>query len=784
MRKRNQFLIFFTLTVAMLSSQNSYDVIHDSPASSWREASVMGNGRIGAMVEGGISREVILINEDTLWSGEPTPHMDGTKARKSLSKIRDLLFKGKHNKATKLGMKTLLGKYNQCYQPAGQLIINQPNIKNSATINYKRSLNLNKAVTTTLFEENGVLYTREIFVSHPDNVLIVKLSASKKGALNAEISLESLLENNTSILENNLLIMNGRAPIHATPHYMKFEHKYDESKLKKGMRFSLATQVKSTDGQISTKDNNLLISNATQAVICLTVATSYNGFENSPSQNGKDSQKIALKDLSNLKNYKYNSLLNRHINDYSALFSKVSIELGDSKKSKLPISKRVGKKYVDGADPDLDELFYQFGRYLLISSSREGSQPTNLQGIWSYKISPAWSSNWTVNCNTQFNYIGSGASGLVQLNEPYLRMIEEASIDGAKVAKSWYGTGGWVFHHNLDLWRSAIPVGGDVLWATFPTASAWCVVELYDNWKFSNNANWLKRINHLQEGSVQFWLENLVKHPKSGKFISSPDVYFENPAIKKSGEKVVLCSGPVASTILIKQLFLDYIESSNSLELGNKNKIDEVKKMISQMAEIKIKKNGEINQWHDDFNENWKETDSTQLLVMVGAIYSNQIHPEKSPELANSLLNMLKKRSSKQDGQGSWRAAFPANSYARLGKGDLTKKVLNRIYKKAVNPNLTTNFLGVDWEIDGNLGLMGAMQECLLQSHTDEIVLLPALPSQWAKKGSVKGLMARGGYTLNFSWKKGVVTEWNIQGKKGSKVNVRINGESQTLIIK
>lgn len=774
-------LLFFTSV--SIFGQNDYEVIHTSAAENWREASVMGNGRMGAMVEGGVIDEVIHLNEDTLWSGEPQPHHDGAHCLEALPKVRELLFKGKHKKATKLGMKTMLGDNNQCYEPLGQLKIHFGGFDADNVTDYRRSLNLNNAMVKTTFEVDGIHFSREIFTSFPDQVLVIRLTSSRPGALNAVISLDSLLEHQSVINMDGFLVMNGRAPIHATPHYMRNDHSYDHSELQKGMRFSAAVQSEYKDGQLIESKDKIEIKNSTEVVIRVSAATSYNGFNQSPSQNGKDAKAAALADLEQSISKNYNELYRRHFEDYNALFSRVAIDLGDSNKGDLSLEKRVGEHYQDGQDADLDELFYQFGRYLLISSSRLGSQPTNLQGIWSYKINPSWSSNWTINCNTQFNYIGSGAAGLGELNEPYLRMIEEGAVDGAKVAKSWYGTDGWVIHHNLDLWRAAMPVGGNVLWATFPVGGTWTVVELYDNWKFSGENNELERINKLQEGSVRFWLKNLFKHPETGKWISSPDVYFENIAKKKSREEVTLCSGPVSSTIIIKQLFWDFLESSKRLKLNNEQLTGEVEKMLPLMPDIELNKNGEIRQWHEDFKGNWGESDPTQLLAMVGAIYSNQIHPKLTPDLADALKLMLKRRGNGLDGQASWRAAFPANSYARLGQGDLAKQVIDATYKKWINPNLTTRFIQADWEIDGNLGLMGAMQECLIQSHTDEIVLLPALPRQWAAKGSVKGLRARGGFVLDFRWKDGKVTDWNIQGKEGETTSIRINGMSQQVII-
>ncbi len=772
--KQFVFFLFLSICVSVSGANQNYEIIHNTPSVDWRGASPMGNGRLGLMVEGGAVDEVIHLNEDTLWSGEPVKHFDGVNCRENLGKVRELLFKGDHAGATALGQKTMLGEYNQCYLPMGQLKIHYEGIDKDDVKGYRRVLNLNRAVSTTEFVSDGVKYTREVFVSHPDEVVIVRLRSSKRNGLNVRIDLDSLLEHWNEVNNAGMLVMRGRAPVHADPHYLGKRVKYDDSKEKLGMRFATVVKAGVLDGKVVRDGKGLRVVGASECVIRLAARTSFNGFDKSPSQEGKDSLKLAVNDQAKVSGLGYDDLLASHIKDYAELYDRVVIELGDAKKSGLAVSDRVGKKYVDGADPDLDELFYQFGRYLLISSSRLGSQPANLQGIWSYKINPSWSSNWTINCNTEFNYIGSGASGLGELNEPFLRMIEEGTVDGGKVAKSWYGSEGWVIHHNQDLWRSAMPVGGNVLWATFPLGGTWCVVELYDQWRFDGDLKNLKRIHRLQRGNVAFWLDQLVKHPTSGEFVSSPDVYFENVGTKKSGEKVVLCSGPISSTILIRQLFVDYIASCDKLGKVGDGLAVKAREMLGKMAKIEIGKDGEIRQWHENFDDDWREGDATQLLVMVGAIYSDQIHPRLTPELADSLLKMIERRELGMRGEGSWRAAFPANTYARLGRGDRSKAVIGATYRKWVNPNLTTGFIQSDWQIDCNLGLMGAMQECLIQSHGGEVVLLPALPSEWSKSGHVKGMRARGGFEFDFEWVDGRVTKWAVRGK--GKVKVRVNG--------
>ena len=751
-------------------------ISQQSSAKSWREASPLGNGRLGAMVLGGVEEEVIHLNEETLWSGEPQAHHDGAQSLAHLSKVRKLIAEGKHQQATDLGNKTLLGKYNQCYLPMGQLKIVTHGLNAGTVKSYSRTLNLNNAISQTKFESEGVAYQREVIISHPDNLVVVHYKASESKALHFTLSLDSLLEHETQCDQvSGSYMMSGRAPIHADPHYLGKKVTYDGSPSKKGMRFVVEAQAESADGEVLVSDKGIEVKGATDVVIKLTAATSFNGYKKSPSAEGRDPRALTRLHLDRCANRDYAKLKNSHVEAHQALFSRVDLQLGNTDRQGLPLEGRIGGNYVEN-DVDLDELFYQFGRYLLIGSSRVGGQAANLQGIWSYKINPSWSSNYTINCNAQFNYIGAGAAHLPELCEPFLNLIEEGADDGAKVAKSWYGTDGWVIHHNLDLWRSAMPVAGSVLWATFPMGGTWSVVELYDQWKFDQDLDRLERIHKLQQGSVDFWLANLQESKVTGELVSSPDVYFENTAKKTNGETVVLCSGPVSSAILIRQLFIDYLEVVTSKGDNEGPRQSEVRAALLKMPRIRINEDGEIRQWFQDFDDNWSESDSTQLLVMVGAIYSNQIHPRLTPPLANALKNMLERRKNGPDGQGSWRAAFPANTYARLGDGERCVQVIEATMKKWINPNLTTRFIQSDWQIDGNLGLMSSIQECLLQSHAGEIELLPALPEKWSKQGAVRGLKARGGYTADFSWEDGKVIDFKISGGSEKSVDVRVNG--------
>jgi len=741
---------------------------HDEPSQNWREADPLGNGVLGAMVWGGTFKETINLNEDTFWSGEPEPHSDGKDCRDNLQKVRELIFADKEKEAYALANKTMTGKNNQCYLPLGSLVISMPFVQEKEITDYERALDISHAKHHTGFALGDVRYRRDLFVSFPDQVMTIKITASKATSINLDVTMNSLVK--YELAENkqsNELMLSGRAPVHADPHYAGTAIRYDENK---GMRFASVVRALPQNGTCTVTNNTLQLRQCDSVVLLVSAATSFNGFDQSPSKNGKDEQAIAHHIVERAAQKSYSTLRQRHVADYTQLFDRVGMELGNGAFQDKAVSERAHESYQANHDPDLAELFYQFGRYLLISSSRKGSQPANLQGIWSYKLNPSWSANWTMNCNAQFNYSGVGAANLDELAEPLLRLLEEAAIDGARVAKTWYGAKGWTVHHNLDLWRAAKPTGNNMLWAMFPAGGTWTVTELFDHWRFSRDEHMLKRLWPLLKGNAEFWISHLVKDPRTGKLVSCPDVYFENSAVDRDSP---LCAAPISTTLMIRQLFADVQEAASALSLSDDPILSQITRTLPLLPQAKLGDNGEIWQWD---RGNWKESDATQLLVMWGAIYSSQIHPRLSPDLSEALNTMLNKRALGLDGQGSWRAAFPAQTYARLGDGNKSLKVFDAMMKKWINPNLTVRFIQSDWEIDGNLGLMTAMQECLIQSHAGEIVLLPAIPDAWAEKGSVKGIRARGNVTVDFAWEEAKVTQWRLTGPNNP-VKLRVNGQ-------
>ncbi len=459
------------------------------PATRWTEASVIGNGRLGGMVWGGVKRERIDLNEDSLWSGEPYDNLN-PQGLKSLPRIRQLLRDGKNNQAQELVERDMNGNYNESYQPLGDLTIEFP-FSGEAT-NYRRELDLAQAVARVQYEQQGIRYTREVFASHPAQAMVVRLGGDKPGKVSFKASLGCPLHHVTRASKGALELI-GRCPVHVDPSYHGQRVVWDDAPSGKGMRFNVRLVPIHEGGQVTITDSGLIAENCDAVTLLVVAATSYNGPWKSPSQDGKDAAKVCDAYLAPLAGTSFQALRSAHVADHKRLFNRVSLELGRGDTEKQPTDARV-RAYRPRTDPALAALYYQFGRYLLIASSRPGSQPANLQGIWSREIHPPWSANWTLNCNAEINYWPVETANLGECHLPLVDLTEQLSVDGAHIAKDLYGVRGWMAHHNTDIWRQAGPVGGSALWSTFQVGSAWLCQHLWEHFAFSGDIEYLRRV--------------------------------------------------------------------------------------------------------------------------------------------------------------------------------------------------------------------------------------------------------------------------------------------------
>lgn len=769
-------VIRYLLPVALLScaggqppakNLSSTILYMDQPAASWYEATPIGNGRLGGMVYGGVTKDTIRTNDDTFWSGEPRD-LQRPGAYKCLPEIRKLLLEEKNLEAQELIDKHMLGPWNQNYMPLADILLEWPGDGNVS--GYRRELDLNRGVVTITYTQNGVNYKRELFASYPDQALVMNISADKENAVEFIAGLGSQINNQTKV-EGDQIVINGQAPWHTDPNYTGVHPPvYKEGK---GMRFEGRLLVRQEGGTISAQDDKLHVKDAASATITFVAATSFNGFDKDPAVNGRDEKAICKKYLSSLETKKYPDLYKAHLADYSSLFGRVSIDLGESPESNLPINQRI-KNYKPSMDPALTALYFQFGRYLLISASRPGSQPANLQGIWNQDMQPAWSANWTINCNAEINYWPAEITNLSECHFPMFDMIRETSVDGARTAKNLYNSRGWIAHHNLDIWRTTWMVGGTGLYSLFQVGGAWLCQHIWEHYLFTLDKDFLRNHYDLLKSASIFYLDNL-QTDRDGYLVTSPSESFENGYIKPNGEKGWACIGSAQDMQIIRALFENTMKAAEILSDGAFK--EEVAKAYAKLPPMKISpRTGQLQEWNDD----WEPSNPASGQVGHGWAFAigNQITLRGTPELAQAFRKTIEyRRPGYSYNSGSWTGSFPAVYWARFEEPDSVQRVIDRHFDLALSPNLTCEFMK-SWQIDGNLGITTAITEMLLQSHAGEISLLPALPAKYPT-GSVTGLRARGGYEVDIFWKDGVLTKAVIKvdrTKKDKIIPVRYAG--------
>ena len=694
---------------------------------------------------------------------------------KALPEIRRLLVAGKNNEAQHLVERDMNGKYNQSYQPLGDLTIGFP--VTGAVRDYRRELDLDQAVARVRFDYQGTRFTREIFATEPGQAIVVRLTADHPGKVSFTATLGCQLHHATAAAPD-FLRLTGRCPAFTDPGYAGSRVVWDDAPGGKGMRFETRLVPTHEGGRVTINDSGIIADGCDSVTLLLVAATSYNGPHKSPSREGGDPNKICDGYLARLSGKPYAAIRDAHVADHQALFGRVHLELGNpTPHADLPTDLRI-RSYQPGGDPSLAALYYQFGRYLLIASSRPGTQPANLQGIWNHQTAPPWSANWTLNCNAEINYWPVETANLAECHLPLIELTEQLSVDGAHIAKDLYGVRGWTAHHNTDIWRQAGPVSGSAVWSIFQVGGAWLCQHLWEHYAFSGDQEYLRRVWPTLKGSARFFLDYLMEEPSHHWLVTGPDTNFENSFRKPNGETGCTVLGPTASMQMVRELLTHCAEATRILGTDDDLRA-EIEKTLPRLPPMRISPTtGELQEWIED----WQRTADCQVLSSWGAVCANQITPRATPDLAAGLRRIFDKAQWWKHGAvGSWQGAFQANTYARLGDGDTALEVLDTHLQRVVNPNLSANFGGMaEWEIDGNLGQTAAVGEMLLQSHTGEIELLPALPKAWPD-GSVKGLRARGGFTVDIAWHDHKAVSWHIKSAVPKPVRIRVNGEAKTV---